>query len=164
MIQARAVQASGVRPAVQCGEQNLTDREKPQCMVPARSCTMRRCSLAAKNHVPVKFDRDLSRSRFAGALSAAELHRCPLTYCGSRRNMSRREFESTNSNPRIRIKEEAFAVKSLRRACGGGIPAGTTTGGHTVRAPFMTSEAARSRGETLHGPRGSPALPMSSTV
>src|SRR6266536_5261007 len=97
MIEARAVQASGAGPGTR-GEQNLTEAENPQCMVPARGCTVHRSRLAAKNHVPVKFDRDLSRSRFAGALSAAELHECGLTNCGNRRNMNRREFESTNSN------------------------------------------------------------------
>jgi hypothetical protein len=67
--------------------------------------------------------------------------------------------------PPSRIKEEAaMVVKSLWRAGGGGIPAGITAGGHTVRAPFITSEAARSRGETLPELRVSSALPMSSTV
>jgi len=50
IIRARAVPCIGSGARVR-GEQNLTDGEKRLCMVPARSCTVDRSSLAAKNHV-----------------------------------------------------------------------------------------------------------------
>src|SRR6266536_359116 len=101
MIQARAVQASGAGPGYVVSRTLPRQRNRNAWFLQeAALCTgpaLRR--RITENLVPVKFDRDLSRSRFAGALSAAELHRCGLTDCGNRRNMNRRhEFESTNSD------------------------------------------------------------------
>src|SRR2546426_11897928 len=109
MIQARAVQASGAGPGyVVSRTLPLKRNSRAWFLQEAALCSpVHRFSLAAKIHVPVNFDRDLSRSVFTGALSAAELHSSVL-------DKFRQPAEHV---PPSRIKEEAaLVVKSPWRA------------------------------------------------